>query len=102
MKNRRSLWLTVATLGVLWGALCRHLAAHWNSNPQYSFGWLVPAAALYLAHRRWTTRPAPAEPAGSGLRWLVALLAFALFPTWLIEQPNPDWRLVSWLFAVEI
>ena len=27
---------------------------------------------------------------------------FCILPTWLVEQPNPDWRLLSWLLTLEI
>ena len=30
------------------------------------------------------------------------MAAFAFFPTWLVEQPNPDWRMVSWALGFEI
>ncbi len=36
------------------------------------------------------------------MKWVIALIAFAFFPTWLIEQPNPDWRLISWVLAMEV
>ena len=35
-------------------------------------------------------------------RWVFWTSGFALLPTWLIEQANPDWRLISWLLASEI
>ena len=35
-------------------------------------------------------------------QWVFWITAFAVLPTWLAEQPNPDWRLLSWLLALEI
>ena len=35
-------------------------------------------------------------------RWVFWTAGFALLPTWLVEQANPDWRLISWLLAFEI
>ena len=29
------------------------------------------------------------------------MAGFALLPTWVIGQPNPDWRFISWLLATE-
>ncbi len=93
--------LSVLGLAVLWGMLVYHLSVHWDLNPQYGYGWFVPILALYLFVRRWSTRPVPAA---ANERWaafaLIAGLA-AIPPTWFIAQPNPDWRLVSWVFALE-
>lgn len=94
-------WLTLLTLGGLWLVLCRVLALHWSVNPQYSFGWLVPALAAYLAHRRWLTRPAPAAPSAAAL-WVIVACALAFLPAWVVAQPFPDWRLVDWVLALEV
>jgi hypothetical protein len=88
--------------GALRYLLIRHLAVHWTSNPQYCFGWFGPVICAYLLFIRWTTRPA-AEPANSrAAKWFFSIAAFAFLPTWLVEQPNPDWRLVNWLLSLEI
>lgn len=87
---------------VLWALLIRQLAVHWNINPQYSYGWLVPFLAAYLLQRRWSDRPAVTDSGWSGANGIAALAAFAIFPTWLVAQPNPDWRLVSWALAMEV
>jgi len=39
---------------------------------------------------------------GAWKNWLAAVLAAAWFPTRLIEEANPEWRLVSWALAVEV
>jgi hypothetical protein len=42
-------------------------------------------------------------PASSrGAEWVFWIAGFALLPTWLVEQPNPDWRVVSWLLGLEV
>ncbi len=97
----RRLWLLLLLCGGLWLVLCRYLALHWAVNPQYSFGWLVPALALYLGHRRWVSRPSPGLPV-NGAHWLLAVVAVAFLPTWLIAQPSPDWRLISWALGLEV
>lgn len=33
---------------------------------------------------------------------LISAGALAFLPTWLLAQPNPDWRLVNWLMATEV
>jgi exosortase len=87
--------------GALWFVLCRHLSAHWNLNPQYGYGWIVPPLAAYLAARRWTTRPAASAPL-KGMGALVIAGALVFGALWLVEAPNPDWRLISWLLALLI
>src|SRR5271165_1121402 len=92
----------ILVFGALWSTLIAPLSQHWAVNPQYSFGWFVPAICAYLFLIRWRTRP-PAEVAHSGVaRWVFWIAGFALLPTWLVEQANPDWRLISWLLAFEI
>ena len=95
-------WPAVALFGAYWLLLLKHLSVHWTVNPQYSFGWLVPPLLAYLLWRRWRTRP-DAEPARqTAAVCAVGVASLAFFPTWLTAQPNPDWRLVSWLLALEI
>ena len=55
----------------------------------------------YLFFARWITRPAPGPAPSRGARWVFWIAAFAFLPTWLIEQPNPDWRMLSWLLTLE-
>jgi exosortase len=94
--------LPLVLFGALWYLLIKHLSVHWAVNPQYSFGWFVPLLSAYLFLIRWRTRP-PAGVANSAVaRYFSWIAGFALFPTWLIEQANPDWRLISWLLTLEI
>jgi exosortase len=94
--------LPFSVFGALWYMLIAHLSQHWAVNPQYSFGWFVPVICAYLFLIRWRTRP-PVGLAQSGVaRWVFWTAGFALLPTWLVEQPNPDWRLIGWLLAFEI
>ncbi|MEA3213633.1 MAG: hypothetical protein QOE70_6690 [Chthoniobacter sp.] len=98
--SRLNWWLTGFILAGLWWAVCRHLANHWESDPQYGFGWLVPPLAAYLAFRRWTTRPSPEAAAGRWATSALWLLAALVAPLWVIEQPNPDWRFISWALGI--
>jgi exosortase len=98
--HRRTVSTAVA-LGAFWAAACAHLATHWSSNPQYAFGYLVFPLALVLMHRRWITR----LESGKVPRWGNAAVlgaALAFLPTWLLAQPSPDWRLLSWLLAGQV
>src|SRR5580658_5268734 len=44
-------------LGYLWFRLIRNLAVEWTTNPQYSYGWVVPFLCLGLLLRRWQSAP---------------------------------------------
>ncbi len=91
-------WLLLVLLGAFWLLPCIGLAIHWEVNPQYHFGWFVPALALYAAWHRWRSRPAPGAPVpGSILAAVCAVLAMA--PVWLFAQPNPDWPLLNWVIT---
>jgi exosortase len=93
--------LAFAVFGGLWFLLVRHLSVHWSVNSQYSFGWLVPFLGAYLLFRRWSDRPAAGDD--SQKVWmLIAVVALSVLPVWMVEQPNPDWRLVSWVFAGQV
>src|SRR5205823_5525377 len=58
--------------------------------------------SAYLFLVRWRTRPAAELSQAAVARWTYWIAAFALLPTWLVLQPNPDWRLLGWLLALEI
>lgn len=96
----RSIWAWIA-IGAAWLLVGRNLSVHWNVNPVYSYGWLVPAFGMYAAWRRWTSRPPPGPPSRAG-KWLAATAALAFFPTWLFTQPSPDWSLCAWLLTIEV
>ncbi|MBW0000508.1 MAG: exosortase/archaeosortase family protein [Verrucomicrobia bacterium] len=104
-QHHRESWrygLLIAAFGALWYVLIARLAVYWSISAEYSFGWFGPLICAYLFFFRWMTRPR-AEPARSavpkGLFWLAGV---AFLPTWLVEQPYPDWRLIIWLLALEV
>jgi exosortase len=94
--------LPFAVFGALWYLLIKHLSAYWTLNPQYSFGWFVPVICAYLLWIRWVTRPSPDPAPAPTAQWVFWIAAFAFLPTWLVEQPNPDWRGLSWLLTLEV
>jgi exosortase len=100
MALRRDGLLRWAVPGALWFWLSYHLHDEWTLNERYHYGWAVPFFALFLFFSRWKTRPEPETPAQShfpiAFGWL--LLA-SLLPIRIIEEANPDWRLLSWIFA---
>src|SRR5258706_13641407 len=48
----RHWFLPACLLGYLWFTLINHLRVEWTVNPQYRYGWAVPALCLYLIWRR--------------------------------------------------
>lgn len=92
---------TFALLALVWVEAVRHLAAEWNVNPQYGYGWSVPFLMLYLLWKRWPDRPQPTRPHSLGIcmaLFLACILAFA--PVRFVAEANPDWRLISWAIAL--
>jgi exosortase len=98
-------WL-VFPLGCLWFRLIDNLRLEWGSNPQYSYGFMVPVLMIGLLLRRWpslaATRGNPPAPRASwGFALLCLLLAFAYLPTRLIEAATPEWRPLQWSLGIE-
>src|SRR6267154_758571 len=96
----------------LWFVLVNHLRVEWTLNPQYGYGWAVPFLCAYLIWGKLENRNKKAEieswkPEAGFLNFRISafcflLLAFLYFPTRLVQEANPDWRLVSWALAVEV
>lgn len=111
---------------LLWAWLFWHLHYTWELDEQYRYGWAVPLLAALLIQSRWRDRPKPAQGAAppapqagdvaaspsTALRFGLAsinkaqlvqwLLLALLLPIRLIEEANPDWRLLSWVFALVV
>ena len=97
--NRVLGWIIPGLLA-LW--LFHHLHFEWSINEQYNYGWAVPFLAAFLFYQRWPACPAAAPMRNLALRvaqWVILLL---LLPVRLIEEANPDWRLLSWFFALAV
>ncbi len=100
MRERVHRFAGFAVAGLLWLWLFFHLHLEWTLNAQYNYGWAVPFAAALMFCLRWPTRP-EARPLSSG--WITVAgwaLLVLLLPIRLIEEANPDWRLLSWILAV--
>jgi exosortase len=94
-------WFPVAVFALVWIELISRLRFEWSINPQYGYGWTVPFLAAYIFWRRWQTAPSPSAPASRILPGLLIILAAAfLIPVRLIQEANPDWRLLSWAMAL--
>ena len=98
--------LLILPLGYLWFRLIDNLELEWSSNPQYSYGMVVPLLVIGLLLRRWqreagwqngppTTNPWPMVILAIGL-------AFLYLPTRLVEAATPEWRPLQWMLAFQI
>jgi len=106
--SRLNLALWLAPVGLVWWFAIRHCSVEWSLNPQYQYGWAVPVLCLVLAVRELRDRLSPwtgqrrrsglSSPQAAGILMTFGLL-FSL--TRLLDEANPDWRLVSWLLALE-
>jgi exosortase len=102
-RRRGILWIAILTFLLLWAGLVRSLSAFWSSNPQYAYGWTVPALALFLLWECWNTRPHAAPPQRRGPAiFIIAILAVCLLPVSLLLEATPDWRFVQWSFALSV
>jgi exosortase len=98
----RVLWLFGLGLAYWW-VLLQRLSVDWSINPQYGYGWSVPLLVCWLGWRRWLDRPSPESSAWS-LAWFLVLigLLFSLMPARLVEEANPEWRLILWVHALTL
>ncbi len=100
---RGYLWISLLTFLLLWADVVRNLGSFWSTNPQYAYGWTVPALALFLLWECWITRPAPFPARRRGVAFLLAAtFAAFLLPTRLVLEATPDWRLAHWALVAEV
>lgn len=97
-RHRIMEWIVPSSL---WLWLFYHLHYEWTLNPQYHYGWTTPFFGGLIFFLRWRRRPRPGvwstRGAASIFLWLVLLL---LLPFRVIEEANPDWRLLGWILAL--
>src|ERR1041385_9197869 len=95
-------WFLFGGLAFLWLGLIHQLGAQWSVYEQYHYGWGVPLLMLYLLRERWRSRPAPSPSNVS--RPLIILIAAGLlyWPTRMLHEANPIWRLSSWALGLEV
>ncbi len=94
-------WLAIAAFGLLWLEVVSRLRFEWSVNPQYGYGWTVPFLAAFVFWRRWQNSPAPSKASGAGIAIFLSLGAALLtVPVRLIQEANPDWRILSWAMAL--
>src|SRR5215471_20287447 len=101
---KRAGWLLpIALFSLIWFELINQLKPEWWLNPQYNYGLIVPLLAVYLFWKRWRTRPTPSERRAHAFALFAIFAGAALFlPIRFLSIANPDWRLLSWMLAVDV
>lgn len=98
--------LVLLPLGFLWFRLINNLWLEWDTNPQYSYGLVVPFLVVGLLSRRWLTTTDRHRSPAIGNPWLLVLscafLIFLYLPTRLVEAATPEWRPLQWLLGIEV
>ncbi len=96
-------WLLPGSLLlIVWVLAIRQLNLEWTFNPQYQYGWIVPPLTLLLWWRAWRTRPPPGDRLISRtFPWIIVLLAILALPLRIIEEANPDWRLLNYYYTAQ-
>jgi exosortase len=101
-RKFQPLILPLVVFGALWFLLIKNLSLYWTADPQYSFGWFGPLLCAYLVLTRWLSRPDTEPASWIAAKWVFWIAALTFLPTRLVEQPNPDWRGLSWFLALEV
>jgi exosortase len=100
-------WALLALpLGYLWFRLIDNLRLEWSSNPQYSYGLVVPILVAGLLLRRWHHAKQIQRENSCAEKCLLPVLlcgalAFFYLPTRLVEEATPEWRPIQWLLGIE-
>ena len=90
----------------LWFHLINNLRLQWVTDPQWSYGLVVPLLAIGLLIRRWyrfsgvplqTNKLAQSHM----LSGLAVFLAFLYLPTRLVEEATSVWRPIGGLLSIE-
>ena len=103
LARRPISWLVVGIVGLVWLELISRLRLEWSVNPQYGYGWTVPFLTAFIFARRWETAPSPAAHKARVIPALAIIFgALLLIPVRLIQEANPDWRLMSWAMAMAV
>jgi len=103
MPPRRNQIVAWLVSGVLWSWLFYHLHFEWTLDARYNYGWAVPFLALLIFYLRWQQRPPPGDGVKGNLVTACSFTLLALLlPIRVIEEANPDWRLLSWTLALVV
>jgi exosortase len=106
-KNSTLTWaLLLLPFAWLWFHLIDNLRLQWSTDPQYSYGLVVPLLAAGLLFRRWQRYSGVPLQIGEfrNSRLLIAAAIFAAFwylPTRLVEEATAEWRPIGWMLAIQ-
>ena len=100
-------WIIISvSLSFLWFRLINNLRLEWLTDPQYSYGLIVPLLCIGLLLRRWVSykqggekRPAN-RSAGQVTFFLIVFFAFLYLPIRLVEAATPEWRIIQWMLGI--
>ena len=106
-KAARPEWLEWVSLGaaisLLWGVFVLKLRHDWSTNPQYEFGLFVPFFIIYLLWRRSLDKPTRHSDVNPVLLATIGGAALLLYlPIRFIQEANPDWRPLNWVYATDV
>ncbi|HEY1662556.1 MAG TPA: exosortase/archaeosortase family protein [Verrucomicrobiae bacterium] len=107
VKHSTLRWLMVLLpFAWLWFHLIGNLRLQWGTDPQYSYGLVMPLLTAGLLIRRWyrfSGVPLPDDDSKKSPLWagLIVCLTFPYLPTRLLEEAVPEWRPDGWLLAIE-
>ena len=97
--------LLILPLGYLWFHLLDNLRFEWTTDPQYSYGLVVPLLVIGLLFRRWqhlAGRPCASAAVNPWLAiFICGMLAFLYLPTRLVEEATPEWRPLEWSLGIQ-
>ena len=97
------IWVPIAIFALAWIELISRLRFEWSINPQYGYGWTVPFLAVYLFWQRYQKAPSPSPPDSPIVPGIILVLAgLLLVPIRVVQEANPDWRLLSWAMALSV
>lgn len=104
MKKIILMWMwLLLPLGYLWLHLINNLRLEWATNPQYSFGLVIPLLVVGLLLRRWQQSPVGVVAENPWLAlWFCGALVFLYLPTRLIEAATPEWRPIQWSLGIQV
>ncbi|HTH48266.1 MAG TPA: exosortase/archaeosortase family protein [Candidatus Limnocylindria bacterium] len=96
-------WPLIVLLGGLWAWAVAINAFFWETDPNYSYGWIVPLLLVFYLWKRLGTRPEgfwSVSPSTTERRlnpWLLALPALALFPIEVYRVEYHQSGIVLWV-----
>lgn len=107
LKSSALKWLVVILPFVwLWIHLVDNLWLQWTTDPQYSYGMVMPLLTIGLLVRRWhrcSGVPLPSSDLKNSrlLMVVIGCLILPYLPTRLLEEAVPEWRPIGWVLAIE-